>query len=98
MDALKQKSDSTNEYDNFFVPRGALYSSQKFTYSVNPTGKTYPAVEVTESSVDVNAKMPRRSITKEELERCGVCNKQLNCFKDIYLHLFGHCNKEGCKS
>jgi len=55
LDALKQKSDSTNEYDNFFVPRGALYSSQKFTYSVNPTGKTYPAVEVTESSVDVNA-------------------------------------------
>jgi len=56
LDALIQKSDSTNEYDNFFVLRGGLYASKKFTYRVNPTGKTYPTVEVKESSVDVNAK------------------------------------------
>jgi len=76
LDALMQKSDSTNEYDNFFVLRGALYANKKFTYSASHTGKTYPAVDVTESSIDVNAKMLGESITKEELEQYGVWNKK----------------------
>lgn len=76
LDALMQKSDSTNEYDNFFVLRGALYASKKFTYSVKPTGRTYPSVEVTESSVDVSAKMLGENITKEELEQYGIWNKK----------------------
>lgn len=75
LDALMQKSDSTNEYDNFFVLRGALYASKKFTYSATPTGKTYPAVEVTETSIEVSAKVLGESISKEELEKYGIWNK-----------------------
>lgn len=72
LDALIQKSDSTNEYDNFFVPRGALYASKKFSYKIAPSGKTHPAVEVEETSHDVNAKSLGESITKEGLEKYGV--------------------------
>ncbi len=75
-DALMQKSDSTNEYDNFFVLRGALYASKKFTYNVNRTEITYPAVKVTESSIYVSAKTLGKSITKEELEQYGIWNKK----------------------
>jgi hypothetical protein len=75
LDALMQKSDSTNEYDNFFVLRGALYASKKFSYNISPSGKTYPAVEVEETSHDVNAKSLGKSITKEELDKHGVWNK-----------------------
>lgn len=72
LDALMQKSDSTNEYDNFFVLRGALYASKKFSYKITPSGKTYPAVEVEETSHNVSAKSLGKSITKEELEKYGI--------------------------
>lgn len=75
IDAILQNSDSTNEYDNFFVLRGALYANRKFTYVVVATGKTYPAAEVTESSVEVSAEVLGKSITKEELEEYGIWNK-----------------------
>lgn len=75
LDALMQKSDSTNEYDNFFALRGALYASKKFSYNISPSGKTYPAVEVEETSHDVNVKSLGKSITKEELDKYGIWNK-----------------------
>ncbi|WP_312344793.1 hypothetical protein [Leclercia sp.] len=75
LDALMQKSDSTNEYDNFFVLLDALYASKKFSYKIAPSGKTYPAVQLEETSHDVNAKSLGESITKEELEKYGVWKK-----------------------
>lgn len=71
-----QKSDSTNEYDNFFVLRGALYASKKFLYSAKTNGGNYPAVDIVESSVDVSSKILGRSITKEELEQYGIWNQK----------------------
>lgn len=76
LDVLMQKSDSTNEYDNFFVLRGALYASKKFTYRVKYTGKTYPAVEVSELTNYVNYEELGNPITKEELELYGIWNKK----------------------
>jgi len=76
LDALMQKSDSTNEYDNFFVLHGALYARKKFSYSVKTNGGNYPAVDIVESSVDVSAKILGKSITKEELEQYGIWNQK----------------------
>ncbi|WP_220432796.1 hypothetical protein [Raoultella terrigena] len=78
LDALMKKSDSTNEYDNFFVLCGALYASKKFSYSVKTNGGNYPAVDIVEPSVDVSAKILGRksSITKGELEQYGVWNEK----------------------
>lgn len=75
-DALMQKTDSTNEYDNFFVLRGALYASKKFSYTTKATGKTYPPVETTEASIVVNAELLGKSISKEELEKYGIWNQK----------------------
>ncbi|VDR26617.1 Uncharacterised protein [Raoultella terrigena] len=76
LDALMQKTDSTTEYDNFFVLRGALYASKKFSYSAKTNGGNYPAVDIVESSVDVSAKILGKSITKEELEQYGIWNQK----------------------
>lgn len=75
-DAALQNSDSTNEYDNFFVLRGALYASKKFTYSTKVTGKTYPAVEIVETSIEVNSSTLGKSITKEELDIYGIWSEK----------------------
>lgn len=75
-DALFHNIDATNEYDNFFVLRGALYASKKFTYSTKNSRETYPAVDVVESSREVSAKILGESITEEELENYGLWNEK----------------------
>lgn len=74
-DALNQNSDTSNEYDNFFVLRGAIYASKKFFYTVKSTGKTYPSVDVLETSIEVDANILGKHITVEELNEYGIWEK-----------------------
>ena len=62
-------ADRTNTYDNFFVLRGALYASQRFTYSIKSGGGTYPAVEVVEKDNGTPADILNKSITPEEYNK-----------------------------
>ncbi|EML0455780.1 MULTISPECIES: hypothetical protein [Klebsiella] len=67
--------DYSNEYDNYFVLRGALFASKNFTYKVTSTGKSYPAVEVKEISNSVKAEMLGAPIKNSELEKYGIWKK-----------------------
>ncbi|MGV7092825.1 hypothetical protein [Siccibacter turicensis] len=62
-------ADRTNTYDNFFVLRGALYASQRFTYSIKSGGGTYPAVEVVEKDNGTPTDILNKSITPEEYNK-----------------------------
>lgn len=68
-------ADRTNTYDNFFVLRGALYASQRFTYVINFGSSTYPAVDVIEKDNGTPAAALGNSITAEEYSRYATWNK-----------------------
>jgi hypothetical protein len=68
-------ADRTNTYDNFFVLRGALYASQRFTYSIKSGGGTYPAVKVVEQDTGTPADTLGNSITPEEYDKYATRNK-----------------------
>ncbi|CAD6175615.1 Uncharacterised protein [Escherichia coli] len=72
---LTGEVDYSNEYDNYFVLRGALFASKNFTYKVTSTGKSYPAVEVEEISNSVKAEMLSSPIKTSELEKYGIWKK-----------------------
>ncbi|EBT1585025.1 hypothetical protein JGI54_004751, partial [Salmonella enterica] len=60
-------ADYSNEYDNYFVLRGAIYASKKFTYKTKYSGETYPAVVVEEINHSVNSEILGNSINNSEL-------------------------------
>ncbi|EGQ5259652.1 hypothetical protein VXI92_000277 [Enterobacter hormaechei] len=68
-------ADRTNTYDNFFVLRGALYASQRFTYSIKSGGGTYPAVNVVEQDNGTSADALGNPITSEEYAKYADWNK-----------------------
>lgn len=68
-------ADRANTYDNFFVLRGALYASQRFTYSIKSGYGTYPAVTVVEQDNDTPADTLGNSITPEECNKYATWNK-----------------------
>lgn len=68
-------ADRTNTYDNFFVLRGALYASQRFTYSIKSGGGTYPAVNVVEQDNRTSADALGNPITSEEYAKYADWNK-----------------------
>ncbi|QHB33844.1 hypothetical protein F0T03_17880 [Yersinia canariae] len=72
---LTGDADYTNEYDNYFVIRGALYASNKFSYVTKPSGKSYPAAVVTEISHSIDPTILGKPIDKSELEKYGIWNK-----------------------
>ncbi|HFL1537093.1 TPA: hypothetical protein ACG1QB_001861 [Enterobacter asburiae] len=68
-------ADRTNTYDNFFVLRGALYASQRFTYSIKSGGGTYSAVNVVEQDNGMSADALGNPITSEEYAKYADWNK-----------------------
>ena len=67
--------DYSNEYDNYFVLRGALFASKNFTYKVTSTSKSYPAVTVEEISHSVNAEILGAPIKNSELVKYEIWKK-----------------------
>ncbi|EOI9100705.1 hypothetical protein ACMX5Z_003435 [Cronobacter sakazakii] len=63
--------DDSNTYDNFFVLRGALYASKRFTYNVVTNNQYYPRVMVYESTFPVKSEMLAEPITEADLKRYG---------------------------
>lgn len=63
--------DNTNNYDNFFVLRGALYASRRFTYSIISSGRNYPAVNVLEKVNFVDSAVLSQPISESELALYG---------------------------
>ncbi|WHP32597.1 hypothetical protein QMG90_06695 [Trabulsiella odontotermitis] len=66
------ESDYSNEYDNFFVLRGALYANKKFAYVTKATGGTYPSVVTTEISNDVDPATLGVSINEDDFKKYGI--------------------------
>jgi hypothetical protein len=71
-DVLLGNSDSTNTYDNFFVLRGALFASKKFSYMITPSGNSYPAAIITEKEQEYDSGNLGKSITQQELNIYGT--------------------------
>lgn len=67
--------DYSNEYDNYFVLRGALFAGKNFIYKVTSMGKSYPAVIAEEISRSVNAEILGTPIKSSELEKYGIWRK-----------------------
>lgn len=67
--------DYSNEYDNYFVLRGALFASKNFKYKVESTGKSYPAVIVEETNLNANPEILGEHINNGELEKYGIWKK-----------------------
>ncbi|ELD3254039.1 hypothetical protein U9W90_001467 [Enterobacter hormaechei] len=70
-----KRTDINNIYDNFFVLRGTLYASQRFTYSIKSGGGTYPAVNVVEQDNGTSADALGNPITSEEYAKYADWNK-----------------------
>ncbi|WP_411704056.1 hypothetical protein [Edaphovirga cremea] len=74
-DVILGSKDKSNTYDNFFVLRGALFASKKFSYEITPTGNSYPAVNVVETDNSVDATELGKTITVLEYEKYAVWKK-----------------------
>ncbi|MGK7284918.1 hypothetical protein ACSPAB_01935 [Buttiauxella agrestis] len=68
-------ADRTNTYDNFFVLRGTLYASQRFTYGIKSGDGTYPAVDVVEKDNATPDDTLGNSITPEEYDTYAIWKK-----------------------
>lgn len=69
---LTGEMDYTNEYDNYFVLRGAIYSSKNFSYEIKDSGKSYPAVVTTEINNSVDPDILGNQINNDELIKYGI--------------------------
>ncbi|ENM1020112.1 hypothetical protein AB6R35_005163 [Klebsiella variicola] len=67
--------DYSNEYDNYFVLRGALFASKSFTYKSKSSGQTYPAIVVEETYHPVNPLVLGEAINNNELMQYGIWKK-----------------------
>lgn len=69
---LTGKVDYSNEYDNYFVLRGAIYASKNFYYENKSSGKLYPAIVSVEKSNSVNPSILGEPISNDELKKYGA--------------------------
>lgn len=70
MSRIKGNFDDTNKYDNYFVLRGALYASRKYTYTViKNINSAYPAARVIETARDINPNELSKTITVNEANK-----------------------------
>lgn len=72
---LTGSADCSNEYDNYFVLRGAIYASKRFSYSIKASGQTYPAVVVSETNHSIDPESLGASININELHSHGIWKK-----------------------
>ncbi|WBM68740.1 hypothetical protein OH773_10980 [Buttiauxella sp. WJP83] len=78
-DLLAGKRDMTSSYDNFFVLRGAIYASKRFSYqrtnytsSVNmENGRQIILQDTTEIMHEIDAECLSNAITQQELDLYG---------------------------
>lgn len=69
--------DYKNEYDNYFILRGALFASKKFTYSVGKSERLYPVIKKIEhEDLTIPADTLGNTITEEEVKLYGVWNEK----------------------
>ncbi|MDV7024833.1 hypothetical protein R4P48_19415 [Atlantibacter subterranea] len=67
--------DNTNTYDNFFVLRGALYASKRFSYTITQSERSYPAVNVSEQTYPVDCNTLSQPISQDQLALYGFWDK-----------------------
>ncbi len=67
--------DNTNTYDNFFVLRGALYASKRFSYTITQNERSYPAVNVSEQTYPVDCNTLSQPISEDQLALYGFWDK-----------------------
>lgn len=67
--------DYSNEYDNFFVLRGAVFASNNFSYEMEGSGRSYPAVIVKEINHSTNPEVLGEPITQSEFIKYGIWKK-----------------------
>jgi hypothetical protein len=67
--------DYSNEYDNYFVLRGALFASKKFTYDFKKSGLSYPQIISVETINHVNSNMLSVAIKESEVGKYGIWKK-----------------------
>ncbi|MDF7680957.1 hypothetical protein PT300_10345 [Enterobacteriaceae bacterium ESL0689] len=67
--------DYSNEYDNYFVLRGALFASKRFTYKLEPSGKSHPSAVMKEINHLIKAEVLGEPIKNSELEKYGIWKK-----------------------
>lgn len=72
---LTGDADYSNEYDNYFILRGAIYASKNFSYRIKNSGKTYPAAVVEEIEHSVSPQILGNPITDSEQKKYGVWEK-----------------------
>ncbi|MCT4535171.1 hypothetical protein [Halodesulfovibrio sp.] len=67
--------DTSNEYDNFFILRGALFAKKMYSFKVEISGLLVPTEDVTEIITDISARELGNPITSGELANYGFWNK-----------------------
>ncbi|PLR33913.1 hypothetical protein CYR40_01755 [Chimaeribacter arupi] len=75
-DAVMQRKDYSNKYDNFFVLRGALYAAKKFIYRISPHHYNYPSVNVVENIQPINASLLGQPISQQDFDNYAIWNKK----------------------
>lgn len=70
------KFDNTNKYDNYFVLRGALYASKKYSYTIRKNaGGQYPAVNIVEEINAVDPSQLGNSINNHEVTKYAAWDR-----------------------
>lgn len=69
---LTGEMDHSNEYDNYFVLRGAIFSSKKFSYEIKSSDKSYSSVVSTEINNYIDPATLSNPINNDELMKYGI--------------------------
>lgn len=73
---VEGKFDYTNTYDNYFVLRGALYASKKYSYiMIKKDGSQYPAASIIEKTNSVEPNLLAKRITTSEVNKYATWNR-----------------------
>ncbi len=75
-DIIKFNFDLSNEYDNFFVLRGALWASKRFSSTTTVSNTDYPAARVKVTINETSYSLLANSITQEQLTHYGIWHNE----------------------
>lgn len=71
-DILTLNIDKSKTYDNFFILRGSIWASNKYSINTFSTGKSYPAVEIKLMENNISPSLLKVPITKNQLDTYGI--------------------------
>lgn len=74
--SVTSEADVSNRYDNFFVLRGALFASKKYSYYFSTSPGNYTNTQVNEVINNVDSNCISQPITELELMTYGVWNEK----------------------